>query len=418
MLHAKLRLQTGFLQKLLLTSLIYMISLLIFTSCESQSPISAAEGDVKVLVPLVGAEPEKLSTVTLKNIGNLKEVSGSYVRFYYTPGAKEGALTGGAPQARFIRTKDGTYVPTDIISQQMVTLYYHIQNLNDFNAQVSSDLKQTSPFSIGLNTQISGNAMAGLNNAFFDGQANALLFVPYKLKNFPITVNAGIIAHEFFHSIFYKHVLKDFNEKQDALVQKQGSDSDDMKAFYFNQTYVRGLNEGLADYWGWVYTSNIDYISASLPEFGVSRKMELEPGTIGQFETQKKIENRVSEAQALAEKPSEFLSGYIYRIGTPHARFLKELTIRLSRDNEEDLQVTKLKVAQSIFKYLKSASISVASLSAGQVLSADGFFNYMAQPQLSGINLTADQCDFVLKYIDVKAKDKKQIESLCKGSDE
>lgn len=408
-------------EKMVIMGLIYLGTLVIFSSCQKQEPISEAKGNIKVLVPIVGEGADKLSNVTIKNVNNLKEVSGSYAQFYYTPGSQKDSLTGQAPQARFIRTTDEVYVPTDVITQQMFSIYYHIQNLNDFNAEIASELKQTKPFSIGLNTQVSGDLLNGINNAFFDGQSNALLVVPYSLKNVPISVNGGIIAHEFFHSVFFKYMFKNFTEQQAALVkQSSGDDAGDMDAFYYNQTYIRGINEGMADFWGWIYTNNTDYISISLPDFGEARKMELDDAHRGQIETRQDIEAKVAEAQALSRNPTDYLSGYIYKVGTPHARFLKELTVKIARDNygttEADLAKAKLKIAQSIFSYLKFLSRSTSAFAVKDTVAADNLFAYMAQEQLSGLTLSVDQCDFVLQYVDVK--NQAANTHLCKGSHE
>ncbi len=395
--------------KILLMASIYILSLLIFSSCQPQTPISEAKGDVKVLIPIVGSDSEKLTEVTLKNIQDLKEVSGSYVQFYYTPGAGEKKLTGGAPQARFIRTEKGVHVPADITTQQMFTIYYHIQNLQDLSVEISSDLKTNSPFQVGLNTKVSGNDSTGHNNAFYDGESDALLFVPYSLNSAPIAVNAGIIAHEYFHSIFYRLLYRNYLARQKVLSQQAGAEA--RNNLLFNETYIRGLNEGFADYWGWVYTTNTDYITASLPEYGEDRKMTLEPDKVGVIETQSDIENRVSEAQSLAFNPTEFLTGYTYKIGTPHARFLKDLTVRLSRDNQTGLAAAKMEMARLLYRYLVNVSIQTATFESVDKLTADHFFQYVAQPEKSGLALNPGQCDFVKQY--VRTADEL---TLCTGS--
>ena len=401
----------------LVNGLIWSFSLAFF-SCQPQTPVAEAQGDLKVMIPMVaqnrGAIPNPLETVTIKNITSLKNVSGSYVQFYYTPGSSAGSLTGVAPQAKFIRTNDNVYVPSDSLTQQMFSLYYHVQKLNDFNAEISPELKQTRPFQIGLNTQVEGNASTGKNNAFYDGGSNALLVVPYTLENIPISVNSGIIAHEFFHSIFFKQVLANFGIQQDALLKSAPNKNEALKVFYFNQTYIRGLNEGLADYWGWLYTDNSDFISASLPKFGHDRKIELTESLIGKTETDSDIEDQVSQAQELSKKPTEYLSSYIYQIGTPHARFLKMLTQKIAVENKSSETLAKLAMAKAIYSYLKHLSVTTSTFKINDAVEVDDLFKFFAQPELSGMNLSTDQCDFVLKYINTKEKSLKG--KLCQGT--
>ncbi|MBC7458240.1 MAG: hypothetical protein H7235_08185 [Bdellovibrionaceae bacterium] len=411
--------ERSMIMKTLYNAAIWSISLAVF-SCQPQTPVSDAKGNLKVLIPMVAKDlsndSSQLETVTIKNISSLKDVSGSYVRFYYTPGGGSGALTGSAPQSRFIRTGKDVYVPSDSITQQMFSLYYHIQNLNDFNAEISPELKQTQPFQIGLNTQVPNNETTGKNNAFFDGESNALLFVPYTLGNIPISVNSGIIAHEFFHSIFFKHVLGEFNARQESLIQASADKKQASKVFYFNQTFVRGLNEGIADFWGWLYTNNTDFISISLPKFGDDRKLELADNLVGQIETAGNIEDRVIEAQNLSNNPTEYLSSYIYHVGTPHARFLKALTLKMATENKTvGVAVSvKLTMAKAVYAYLKTLSLGTSAYKSTDVVAADDMFNFFAQPKLSGLTLSIDQCDFILKY--VNTKDKALNPNLCQGT--
>lgn len=411
-----LKLNTKLTQKVLLMASIYALSLVIFSSCQPQTPIADTKGDIKALIPLVAGDQEQLSEVTLKKIENLKEVSGGYVKFYYTPGADQKTLTGGSPQGRFIRTSNGIYVPSDVITQQMFALYYHIQSLTDLNLQISPELQTAEPFQVGLNTRVIGTTSTGNNNAFYDGQSNALLIVPYDLNHAPISINAGIIAHEFFHSVFYRVFFNHFLTRQKVLAADQTPGA--KTKLLFNETYVRGLNEGLADFWGWIYTSNVDFISLSLPEFGQERKITLDANQEGVIQSQDQIESKISEAQALAINPSEILTGYTYKIGTPHARFLKELTVRLSRDSNTDLEATKLRVAKAVYQYLKILSQETSTFNATSTLSADHFFQFIAQPEKSGLVLSLEQCDFVKKYVSLKDRSENVKVGLCKGSNE
>ncbi len=387
-------------------------------SCQPQTPLSASSGNVKVLIPMVAKDlnndSSRLEVVTIKNITTMKDVSGSYVKFYYTPGSAKDGLTGMSPQSHFIRTNDDVYVPADTITQQMASLYYHIQSLNDFNAEISPELKQIVPFQIGLQTQVPNKTFVGLNNAFFDGDSNALLFVPYTLENIPISVNSGIIAHEFFHSIFFKKVLKSFTAKQTSLVENSTDKAAATKVMLLNQTYIRGLNEGLADFWGWLYTNNYDYISISLPKFGGDRKLTLDESFIGRAETASDIEDQVNEAQQLSKNPTEYLSSYIYHIGTPHARFLKSLTDKMNAENKLVVIAPKLAMGRAIYSYLKLLSEKSVNLNAKDLFATDDLFIFFAQPKLSGLEVSADQCDFILKYVVTKDKDIKA--QFCKGS--
>lgn len=411
----------------LIYSVIY--SLILF-SCQPQAPIGDAIGDVKILIPLTQQSTSENSVknltqnsvVTIKNIHNLNEVFGNYAQFYFTPESAKDSLAGTAPKAQFIRTQDNVYVPSNTITQQMFSIYYHIQNLNDYSFEISTNLKQKIPFSVGLNTLVSGNQNQNdsnaHNNAFYDGESNALLFVPYTLKQIPIAVNAGIIAHEFFHSIFFKSILKNFNFQQDNLFKQFTKTDAALNAYYFNQTLVRGINEGLADYWGWVYTTSTDYISDSLPQYGASRKLELSTDRIGLTETKTDIEQKVNEARAVTLKPNDYLSAYIYKIGTPHARYLKELTLKIQSEKNLDLVKAKLLVSKAVYKYLLFLSSETSLFTSTSELAADHMFQYFSHPEKSELKLTKSQCEFTISYLKLNQTALKKAEKICTGQNE
>ena len=97
-------------------------------------------------------------------------------------------------------------------------------------------------------------------------------------------MNAGVIAHEFFHSIFFKKVL--------GKLRAINSDSDRLTTAgpeLFNLTYVRGLNEGLADFWGWLYTKDQNFMRFSFAGSNEGRSLDLKPDEIGEFENQNEI---------------------------------------------------------------------------------------------------------------------------------
>ncbi|MBC7753620.1 MAG: hypothetical protein H7Z71_05230, partial [Moraxellaceae bacterium] len=155
-------------------------------------------------------------------------------------------------------------------------------------------------------------------------------------------------------------------------------------------------------------------ISVSLPKFGHDRKIELSENLIGNIETAADIEDQVSQARELSKKPTEYLSSYIYQIGTPHARFLKMLTQKIAGENKSSETLAKLVMARTVYSYLKHLSVTTSTFKINDAVEVDDLFKFFAQPELSGMNLSTDQCDFVLKYI--KTKEKSLKSKLCQGA--
>ena len=265
-----------------------MIVSIAISGCSEKSDIGQVQGTVSVQIPnQIEADSYQVYTVNLFEITNLKEVAGKFARFFYSPGYSDHQLVGPAPQARFIKS-GSVFIPTDILSAQMATIYFHMQNLAALDTKVGAGEINTWPRSIGLETQIVENDRARKNNAFYDGITDSMMFVPFTGTQLPISVNAGIIAHEHFHSLFFKMVVKPaVSEKKimNSLVSAHESYiiptkpekvanpkavSEKKKALLFNEVYLRGLNEGLADFWGWLYTNDPDFMHWSLPTYSIA----------------------------------------------------------------------------------------------------------------------------------------------------
>lgn len=372
--------------KLRLVKIIAILSVIpVLFSCQGESALNQVHGDVKVQVPDLSVENHKMRTVVLKSLTSLESVSGDYVQFYYSPGAQSNGLTGDAPKARFARNTDGVYTALDSLSLQMATIYYHIQNLKDHSVKLDASLNVNQAMSVGINTLTAEQNEGSINNAFFDGETQALLFVPYDLKGYPISVNGGIIAHEYFHSIFYKLFFNDYYQKQTAEL-KIINDPQVVRKLHIDLTLVRGLNEGLADFWGWVYSSQEDYIPQSLIKVGDQRSLAMGKPDVGFYQTDEAIQNQVIESDAVGKNSSEYLASYSYKIGTPYARFLKRL-VDLSDKPDEAKQT----VAIAVIQFVKSLNTTNA-------ITAKALFNFMLDRDKSGLQLSEVQKEFIKKY--------------------
>lgn len=394
-------------------SMLFLGALLIaFTGCKPAPNEDAVNGDVNVQIPLSeiqnGESQYLLKSVTLKDISNLREVRGKYAQFFYAPGLIEGRLSGGAPIAYFAKTQNETYIAKDVLSLQMATLYYHMQSLITWAQDLGISVK--GPMQVGLNTKIKGDDAIQANNAFFDGRSKAMLFVPYTQREMPISVNAGIIAHEFFHSIFYSKVLGPLSKKRLSVSQhlsdqnvhtlegwgqriKITQDLSDIELF--NETYLRGVNEGLADFWGWAYTDDPDFLKWSLSSH--VKKRSLNKADEVTYKTDRDIETAVIEAQNIADDPSLALSNFVYEVGTPYARFLKEL-VSVKVQNEGLTRAdAKREVSLMVLKYVEALGADAYALKAKDKLSTQSLFKAMSDQDTG--RQSKQQCELIMEYL-------------------
>ena len=409
-----------------------MIVSIAILGCSEKSDTSQAQGTVSVQIPnQIDANSYQMYTVNLFEISNLKEVAGKFARFFYSPGSSNSQLVGSAPQARFIKS-GSVFIPADVLSAQMATIYYHMQNLAALDTKAGAAGINAWPRSIGLETQIVENDRTRKNNAFYDGMTDSMMFVPFTGSQLPISVNAGIIAHEHFHSLFFKMVVKPaVTEKKimNSIVSAHESEvvetkpaksvnpktiSEKKKALLFNEVYLRGLNEGLADFWGWIYTNDPDFMHWSLPVFSEARNLSISAAAVGHYITDEKINDAIDDAIQISEQPRLALVDYAYFIGTPHARFLKQWVQMRMADEKLSLDDAKMKVAQDVIIYLIELSKKIGSLELNETMSADDLFNFFINKQLIQKNMSLETCKFAIEYLNYKkpsAKNRIQCET-------
>ncbi|MBC7467608.1 MAG: hypothetical protein H7256_16575 [Bdellovibrio sp.] len=416
----------------------YCFLLLIFVSsfvasCSEKSNTEKAEGSVSVQIPVQdSADAYSLKTVTLLGIADMKTVAGSFTKFFYSPGSTGSELTGKAPMAHFAET-GSVFFPTDYISAQMATIYYHMQNLAAFDNQIGAGSVNTWPRAVGLETIIKEEDGFRKNNAFYDGQTDAMMFVPFTNQDLPISVNAGIIAHEHFHSLFYKLVLKTAVQNNKVLtnaasihdgaslelkpaskMQNQNTEAV-QKVQLYNEAYLRGVNEGIADFWGWTYTEDINFMKWSLPAYVGDRTLALSESGIGRYQTKSGIEIQIDNFQATSSEIHNSIMSYSYTVGTPHARFLKMLTNIYANETKATIANAKLKVAQDVILFLKSLQQNLTSLKDDQGLAADGLFQFMADQRAKDKTMTDQTCQFLAKYLNYAAE-KSQVKCETKDN--
>ena len=156
----------------------------------------------------------------------------------------------------------------------------------------------------------------------------------------------------------------------------------------FNQTYIRGLNEGLADYWAWFYLQDSTFIKWSLPEYSAGRELDLPAELKGDLQSPEQIASKVDQAKLTAKNPTEYLSAYIYQVGTPYARFLKTLSADFGQN------VSKFEVAKKMFNYMEQLASDKSLAKTDSKISTSWLVEQFE------VNKTESECQFVKDYLD------------------
>lgn len=328
-----------------LLSTLTLLLLAASSGCGLATETQKASGDVRVQIPNLHQGKPTLEIVTLQRITDLRRMLGSYAIFYYAPKITSEGLVGESVQTRFAKTQDGIFIPTDFQSGQVAALYFHVQRLTQFDRRLGLADLQSGPRQVAISTRIRDDNQDWVRDrAYYDHKSDALIFVDSGTPDLPLTINPGVVAHEHFHSIFSKLVLKplaalgkvdpEFKirlkamESEDAEASRQ--QIKELTAELLEFYLFRALNEGLADYWGYLYSGDEHFVERSLPA-QKERNLEMKVAagfTRGPSQMKTQIENLLNSHKLdedFIERMQDVLTGYSYDLGSQYARFFKGL---------------------------------------------------------------------------------------------
>ncbi|MGZ3744333.1 MAG: hypothetical protein ACXWRE_09635 [Pseudobdellovibrionaceae bacterium] len=409
------------------------ISLLSFVLCCNREPDTyRVTGDVKTRIPWASeGGAYSLQEVTLSGITSLYELSGTYANFYIYPAVSDSKIYGHRPKTRFLKSEE-LYLPEDDLSQQMAVIYAHLQRLAALDREVGAGGVNKWPRDVGVSVRYAANGKYETNNAFYEGTTDSILVVPYTQNNLPIAVNAGILAHEHFHSLYYKLVEKYVFKKpvplhgqeirdevlgQNAIErlpapppQKPTLENNEGFIEDYHLLFSRGINEGLADFWAWIYTGDANFIQASLPTEKESRSLDLSAAEAQNYKFpnveiwKMRVANRFNpnvEDRCRYDKVS-------YCLGTEYARTLKRFTNVVQSSRGLNPQQARKLVGAAIVKALPVLKDALLTLKKTEYFEPTSFFT-MVENSTEG--LTGPEKEF-LETLIAKAK---KIETLANG---
>lgn len=364
------------------------VMMLFFSACiPAENSIGAAQ-NIRVQIPVSDASVVSgttqvnysLKVVTLESVYSTTELQGRFAKFFYAPSGTKTSLVGLNPLSFFLKTAADIYIPKNENTAFMATIYYHIQNLKKMS-DLAGFIQQEKPLSIGLATLVSDPSMR-TSPAFFDGKRDSILIAPYTQSELPVAVNSGILAHEYFHSLFFKTVLQKVlelrNKKLSDSLQLHLSeaknlfeietveDADLTVQELSSQIYLNSLNEGLADFWAWLYSKDSNFLKWSLSEFSEDRRLNVKP--------------EVREYRNF--------QGSIYENGTQFARLLKSIADGL--DNPQIMTVV-------IKEFLVQLSNDYVELKSEETLNTGSLYLFLGQSDK--IKLDENNCDLLNKNL-------------------
>lgn len=324
----------------------------------------AAGSSVETQIPLydTSSNSYKFGLVSIFTLNNLKDLSGKAAQFFYKPVLRDGRMDGLRPDAKVFLNGQGQLVASDLKSLELVTLYYHFEQLMFLDQKVGIGTLNPWPRSVGLEAKVVDKFQKiSKNNARYSPQADAYLFESFISPNLNLTVNAGVIAHEHFHATFYRLALLPLasiilppsphgNAPTKDIAQQEKTE---LNRQYLEAT-LRAWNEGLADVWGWIYSQDSSFVLKSIP----SEKGRDLNGFVYSVPSKQDFESLIGSTD-----DGQTRMEYAYRLGGLLARIAYQVT-QTNKNSPKLFQneappITRLDLAKAITQILPGIALEV-----------------------------------------------------------
>lgn len=266
----------------------------------------------RFLLPWLNSDGSySLQEIEITSLNSPFSVSGPVARVYANaPFGHNGFL--GEPARTELSFANGIFVPTNVLSSLALSVYAHFERLWELDRTLEAGDFLPWPRQAGIDVPIS-NKEGGLefDNAQYYSHYDLTVVLPYKIGGLPMAANGGIIAHEHFHAHFNHLVLRPLQiEYWEDLEQEQE----------FNRhVVIRGWNEGLADYYAFIYTKDPHFMSESfINGAAFSRDLTHSPRAMESNENQwRRYTQIVSQGGRMGNM--------VYDVGSEVARLLYDL---------------------------------------------------------------------------------------------
>lgn len=323
-----------------------------------------------------------LRDVEISTLRDPEQFSGDAARVLVEPGDGGGSLAGSTPSGRYVVTRSGVMVPADYVTMQAVTAYAHVERLRAMDLSLGVGSVLSYPLSLGVEVQVNSYGQRAKNNAIYDAKLDSLLLVPYDQGGLPIALNGGVLAHEHFHFLFQRLVMSHVREPlaqtscsggtvvagggavvaaagssgsaavsarksvataaddeatTPTLTESWGADNGSTELAadrvaktaaaipprVYNSYVLRGLNEGFADFYGWLYSNDVSFLAKSLPDQDDMRRLDSEPDRLpAETLIRRLLVDNFAPDQIL---PEATRAHNAYTLGTTYARYLRQL---------------------------------------------------------------------------------------------
>lgn len=264
--------------------------------------------------------------VLIEGLSDPSHVTGPAAKVYFQAGGGRGGFSGPVAEARLARIGK-RYLPLDVPSSEALTAYAVFARLKKFDEQLEISGRLSWPRAVGIQIRIKTPKGRVFSNALYDAQTDSVVLARFDADHLPLALNHGALAHEHFHAHFTA-VLKALGHGN--LIAGLTIDRK-------NILVLSGLNEGLADFYGAVFSGDARFAERSFGRRGEERSLS---GSLIPFD----------QWQPQLDKPDD--AELIYGMGTSFSRTLYVWGEQLGPDGRKRLLQEVLRVLPLVLRDL------------------------------------------------------------------
>lgn len=208
-------------------------------------------GPITYLLPWPGQDGEyRMQEVELHTIRYADRLEGAAAKIYLKSGIKDGDFQGEVARPRLIKKSKRRYVAADYESAMAIAVYAHYERFMMWDKELGIDSDLSWPRKVGIEMNMrTKTGDREHNNARYVAKWDVTLVAPTSVDGLPMALNGGVLAHEHFHAHFHARAIRYLQENWSAGSDLSGNEIRDTNVYL-----IRSWNEGLADFWGYLYT--------------------------------------------------------------------------------------------------------------------------------------------------------------------
>ncbi len=270
----------------------------------------------------------RLQRVQVKGLEDPGRLRGSRAEILsQVQGFHSGRMSGRLAEPRLAQ-KDGLWVPKDDRSSMAVALYAHLDRLVRLDEVLTPSRHLRRPRQAAFELKVQGGRY---NQAVYQPKIDAIYFSPYRMEGLSLAVNGGVIAHEHFHAHFNEFIIKPLltQHRQENLPRLNSSGALALRTpADHNWALLRAWNEGLADFWAYIYGEGSPFLGQSLMGMSACRIGGPARGGQGlQVIIPGKVQPRFFHPrEKLTQEPQTLITSCdLYSLGSRFTRLLQSL---------------------------------------------------------------------------------------------